>query len=296
MTSTLWRRSRTPVRFLGRADLTEALELCARNPVDSVLAAARFIELAAVRGNNLEGWGWPRNGPLQAICWAGANVVPVLAPDLPPAAAHRALSAFAAQAIQTKNSSSSLVGERRAVMEMWKHISSTRTAREVRDNQPSLILDAAPHVGANPQVRVSQPADFDVVFPACVAMFTEEVGYSPLGGDGGISYAARVRYLIAQGRSYIHTEPDEDGEPEVVFKAEVGALTRQVAQIQGVWVAPKYRGEGRSISGMAAVVELVRSAHAPLVSLYVNDFNETALRTYRKVGFRQVGSYATILF
>jgi len=284
------------VRQLDRTDLSEALELCAQNPVDSVLAAARFIELSAMRGGDLEGWGWPRSGPLKALCWAGANLVPVVDPELPPAAAHRALAAFSMHAIRTKNRSSSLVGERGAVMELWQHISRVRTARDVRANQPSMILDAAPQVDPNPLVRVTNPDEFDVVFPASVAMFTEEVGYSPLGVDGGLSYASRVRYLIAQGRSYVHTEPGPDGKPEVVFKAEVGALTRQVAQIQGVWVAPKYRGERRSISGMAAVVNLVRAAHAPLVSLYVNDFNAAALNSYRRVGFEQVGAYATILF
>jgi predicted GNAT family acetyltransferase len=32
------------------------------------------------------------------------------------------------------------------------------------------------------------------------------------------------------------------------------------------------------------------------VSLYVNDFNAPALATYRRVGFRQVGTFASVLF
>ena len=35
---------------------------------------------------------------------------------------------------------------------------------------------------------------------------------------------------------------------------------------------------------------------APSVSLYVNDFNVRAVRTYLRVGFRQVGTFATVLF
>jgi predicted GNAT family acetyltransferase len=31
-------------------------------------------------------------------------------------------------------------------------------------------------------------------------------------------------------------------------------------------------------------------------SLYVNSFNTAARATYRRVGFRQVGTYATVLF
>jgi len=47
---------------------------------------------------------------------------------------------------------------------------------------------------------------------------------------------------------------------------------------------------------MAAVVELTLGRVAPLVSLYVNSYNVAALACYRRVGFRQVGTYATILF
>jgi hypothetical protein len=31
-------------------------------------------------------------------------------------------------------------------------------------------------------------------------------------------------------------------------------------------------------------------------SLYVNSFNAPALAAYRRIGFRQVGRYATVLF
>jgi len=69
-----------------------------------------------------------------------------------------------------------------------------------------------------------------------------------------------------------------------------------VAQVQGVWVSPDRRGERLSESGMAAVVQIARGEVAPLVSLYVNSYNQRALAAYRAVGFRQVGTYATVLF
>ncbi len=47
---------------------------------------------------------------------------------------------------------------------------------------------------------------------------------------------------------------------------------------------------------MAAVVQYVRSHVAPSVSLYVNDYNLRAVRTYERVGFRTVGAFATVLF
>jgi predicted GNAT family acetyltransferase len=80
-------------------------------------------------------------------------------------------------------------------------------------------------------------------------MFTEEVGVSPLAGDGGAVYRARVRELVTAGRAFARFHGDD-----VVFKAEVGAATRSTCQVQGVWVAPRYRGRGLSVGGMAAVV------------------------------------------
>jgi predicted GNAT family acetyltransferase len=47
---------------------------------------------------------------------------------------------------------------------------------------------------------------------------------------------------------------------------------------------------------MAAVVKLVLADVAPVVSLYVNDYNKVALKTYRSVGFEQVDTFATVLF
>jgi predicted GNAT family acetyltransferase len=154
-----------------------------------------------------------------------------------------------------------------------------------------LVIDTAPQVASDPRVRPASLDDIDVLFPASVAMFTEELGISPLVPDGGAAYRRRVAQLIRQGRSLLVIE---DG--QVLFKAEVGVVADGVAQIQGVWVDPSHRGQHVSEPAMAAVVNLARQSFAPTVSLYVNDFNQAALASYRRVGFRQVGEFATVLF
>ena len=152
------------------------------------------------------------------------------------------------------------------------------------------------------------------MLPACVRMFVEEVGYSPVAA-GGNAYTERVRGLITAGRSFVRVAggppaPSSTTAPApvdplagvappervVAFKAELGAVTPDVAQVQGVWVDPRFRGRRLSESGMAAVVEITRREIAPIVSLYVNAYNERALATYRRVGFEQVGTFATVLF
>jgi predicted GNAT family acetyltransferase len=122
-------------------------------------------------------------------------------------------------------------------------------------------------------------------------MFTEEVGVSPLRTDGGASYRARLAELIRAGYSLAWIEGGE-----VLFKAEIGAVSRSACQIQGVWVKPSLRGRGIGAAGTAAVVEYARTAIAPVVSLYVNDFNAPARAAYERVGFGEVGRYASVLF
>jgi predicted GNAT family acetyltransferase len=121
-------------------------------------------------------------------------------------------------------------------------------------------------------------------------MFTEEVGVDPRLGGMEHLYAQRVADLL-QGRRALARFSGE----RVMFKAEIGAATARAVQIQGVWVDPVFRGRGLAAPGMAAVVEYGLRV-APMVTLYVNGYNTPALATYRTVGFRQVGTFATVLF
>ncbi|WP_250444751.1 DUF4081 domain-containing GNAT family N-acetyltransferase [Actinotalea sp. C106] len=272
-------------------DLRAAARLCELDPVASVLAAARIESLLA--GGSTRGgsalWGVERDGRLEALCWAGANLVPVCAPE-----DDAALDAIAATALRQGRRCSSIVGEAGTVLGLWERLSASwGPAREVRADQPSLAISAPPAVEPDPQVRLTAPDELGVLLPACVEMFVEEVGYSPLTGAPG-AYEARVRSLVRDRRSYLRMIDGPLG-PEVAFKAELGAVTRAVAQVQGVWVAPSLRGRGLAAPGMAAVVAAAL-ATTPTVSLYVNRYNERALATYRRVGFEQVGTYATVLF
>ena len=116
-----------------------------------------------------------------------------------------------------------------------------------------------------------------------------KTGY--IGDDNGNSYRARVSELVHAGRAFAWIE---DG--HVVFKAEIGAVTADACQIQGVWTHPALRGRGIAAGGMAAVVEFALRDFASVVSLYVNDYNAPARAVYRRVGFEEVGAFASVLF
>ena len=278
--------TRSGVRPLGASDLAEFLALTDRDPTVNVFAAHRArqtrLEPRLLGG---EVWGRYVEGELVSACHVGANLVPVQAGP-------EDTAAFSERLLRRGRTVSTVVGPEAAVRALWVDLEDAwGTPRELRWCQPHLVVAAAPRIKADPLVRPSRPDDFGALYPACVAMYTEELGVSPELGGGTDGYRARVRQLIQFGWSFARYE-----EGRVVFKAEVAFATPANAQVQGVWVTPERRGEGLAAAGMAAVVALVRSRVAPVVSLYVNDWNEPARRAYERVGFEQTGTFSTIMY
>lgn len=274
------------LRLLDDRDLGEVLALCDRDPVVNVFVSSRVretgLELARLGG---QVWGYEPDGQLVSLCYAGANLVPV-------SATPEALAAFAGRARMMGRRCSSIVGLAPAVMTLWETLRPHwGAAREVRASQPVMEISEPPKVKPDPLVRRVHREELDILMPASVAMFTEEVGVSPLGPDGGGAYRVRVRELIDAGRAYARIE---DG--RVVFKAEIGSVTPLACQVQGVWVRPELRGRGLAEAGMAAVVTDALRRVAPVVSLYVNDYNRPARAAYRRVGFTHTATFASVLF
>jgi predicted GNAT family acetyltransferase len=134
-----------------------------------------------------------------------------------------------------------------------------------------------------------RPEELDAYLVAAVDMFIGEVGVDPRLGDGGRGYRRRVASLIAAGRAWARFEHGQ-----VVFKAEVGSQSPAVGQIQGVWVHPEMRGRGLGTAGTATLAAIIVGS-GRIASLYVNNFNAVARAAYARIGFREVGTFATVL-
>jgi predicted GNAT family acetyltransferase len=272
--------------MLADSDRDEALALCDRDPVSNVFVSAR-IRSAGLDQLRLgaQVWGYQDGGRLTSLCYSGANLVTV-------AACPAAVAAFADRARMQGRRCSSIVGSADAVGDLWDRLMPYwDKPRSVRPQQPLMAISGPPQIAPDPAVRQVRLSELDTLLPSSIAMFTEEVGISPVGFDGGAAYRARVRELVDQGRSYARIE---DG--TVVFKAEIGSVTPYACQVQGVWVPPELRGRGHASRGMAAVVQAARATFAPVVSLYVNDFNAPARSAYRRAGFTEVGTFMSVLF
>jgi predicted GNAT family acetyltransferase len=274
------------VRAIDAQSISQLQSLISQDPIRHCLLAARVESgSGGYRTSFSDLLGYFDDGKLKSALLCGANVVPVNTSLI-------ARQEFAGVLSRSGRRSSSIVGPASEVLDLWSRLSpSWGSAREVREDQPVLAMREQSGIRSDDEVRYSTLADLDELVPACVAMFTEEVGVSPNLGGGASAYRNRVSELVSARRSFVRYLGDE-----LVFKAEIGTVGSEVAQVQGVWVKPEHRGKGISVPAMAAVVKHVLADIAPVVSLYVNNYNAPALATYRNVGFEQVDTFATVLF
>lgn len=255
------------------------------NPIENLFVLARVAAHGLERLSlGCEVFGLEREGQLRALVHAGSNVVPIGLDE-------ESVGLFA-QRLGPLRQASSIMGNAQQVRLLWEVLSAHGQAwakvREVRARQPLMVISGEPLVEGDPRVQVVTMADFPAYFEAAVAMYTEEVGVSPMESSG--SYRRYVQELVSQGRAFGIIENGK-----VLFKADVGTMFGPFCQIQGVWLAPELRGQRASVPAMAEVVHLARPRY-PIQSLYVNDFNTRARRLYQTVGFETVGEFATVLY
>lgn len=276
-------RTSNPARSLGADDFDSALAVCEEDARSNVFVAARLIEAGPAAAGSLLGIGSPH---LTSMCWVSANVVPIGCDD-------RALDIYAARLRRYRRRCSSIFGDADQVLGLWERLEPNwGEPRSLRTDQPMMIVTTSPRDTGrpmDPRVRLAREDELDLVVPASAHMFAAEIGYPPYTGSDH-DYRRLVRSLIWAGHTYVIVESGR-----VLFKADVGSLAFGVAQIQGVWVAPEARGLGLAVPAMNAVVQHVLDYLAGDVTLYVNAYNEPALRTYRATGFEQISTFATVI-
>lgn len=288
--------TQTHPRVLRSADAAAIRSLVKRDPVLHCVLDARLRLAHDLNPQRLGGFLWGIDAStacadgdvapgLRAAAFHGGNLIPI-GEDA------EALEAIATQLSRSGRGCSSIVGSAASVAVMWPVLLRRwGPARAVRANQPLMMIDGPSAIPPDPAVRRVELVDLPRFFPAAVAMFTEELGVSPLAHDAGRGYRARVAELISAGRAFARF----DHRGEVEFKAEVGSVGGATAQIQGVWVRPDLRGRGIGTACMAAVLRQAL-AMAPSASLYVNDYNESARRMYSRLGMWQANVLTTVLF
>ncbi len=276
------RQART--RQLWAADAT-AVENCLEvAPLETVFLRSE-IRLGALRQGAVFGLEHPEQGVL-AVALIGTLLVP-WAPN------PRDLGPLAAGLRSRVDTTQLIVGQRDQVAALQTLLApSLGAARLVRAEQPHYAVDLdslQPPPERPAPLRRAGVGDLEAVVEAGAAMHLEEVGFDPLQLDAD-GYRERMLTLIRRGWVWIWLEAGS-----LCFKAECSAVTAEAVQIQGVWTRPEMRRQGMGTLGMATLAQrLLQEAAA--VTLFVNDFNQTAIGVYERVGFRRIGTMRSVLF
>ncbi len=255
-----------------------------RVPVSALLdqdpVANVFLRSELRLGASLEGWwGLGQADKLRAVLMTGSAVVPWI-PD--PA------DVLPLAGVLRRQLPRLIIGPAPAVRALAASLAPLVRPVEVRDPQPVMVLDGSIPRRSVP-VRRGRRDDLDQLTVAAAAMHREEMGVDPLELDP-VGWRHRMATLIDRGWSFLLIQGGE-----IAFKVELSAWTPEVVQLQGVWTRPELRRRGVATAALAAVcAELL--AEVPVCSLYLNSYNDPAMRLYRRLGFRQVGEFSTVIF
>jgi len=140
-------------------------------------------------------------------------------------------------------------------------------------------------------LRLATPSDLPHLLEATLDMHAHETEQVAPAGEIQ-NFRRTLEYQIALRKIYVWTEPPGN---QLIFKASVSAHCDCGAQIEGVYVSPRLRGNGYGKRGLSQLCQWML-AEAPLASLYVNRSNRPALQLYDSMGFCEEASFKTVFF
>ncbi|MDO5678228.1 MAG: GNAT family N-acetyltransferase [Propionibacteriaceae bacterium] len=269
---------------LGAGDRDLVARFLAQNPVENLFLASRVANYGIDRRRLGAVYGYEHDGELTSVLLDGGTL---FIAGFDPVA----LPAYVDKLGPIRRCTS-ILGPSISVLGLYLGLSERFRGAwggvsNIRRRQPLMLLDHLPEVAPDRRVRQLTMDDYPSYLEASVHMYTDEIGSSPFKYGGG--YERFVKDRLKQGDAYGIV----DDRGAVIFKADLGPKLGEHAQLQGVWVAPHLRGRGISTPALSGMFHLAMQDY-PQISLYVNDFNTPAIRSYERLGFVEVGALATV--
>jgi uncharacterized protein len=184
-----------------------------------------------------------------------------------------------------------IIGPRETLHAFWDLARSWHVRpRLVRERQLVMMVDRARLRPYEPrvQVRHARANEWRAVAESSAEMVRQELDYDPRRASP--DFSANIREMIGRELWWVGVA---DG--RLCFFCNVGPWCEKTAQLQGIWTPPQLRGRGLATAALAAICERLLEA-SPTLSLYVNDFNASAIALYERVGFEHVADFQTLLF
>lgn len=191
----------------------------------------------------------------------------------------------------TRRGERMIVGPRAQIRAYWDLVGPSHVPPHcVRERQLLLAIERGAVRGTDAGVRVrpAHSGDVAIVAQNSAQMILGELGYDPRKVHG--DFTAGVAQMIDREACWV----GESG-AELCFFCNIGPVTPRTAQLQGIWTPEHLRARGLATAALANICEALL-ADVPTLSLYVNDFNDAAIRLYDRVGFTAVGEFQTLLF
>lgn len=165
-----------------------------------------------------------------------------------------------------------------------------RWRTRVREQRFMATRDPAP-LGAPECLRLATEADLDAVTELACRLHVEDRMGPPLARSARGGVAERMRSSIAREATWV-----VEREGGVVAKFDVSLRTQRYgAQIAGVYVDGRWRGQGIATTGVAAVTRRLLDEGLPGVTLHVRSDNHAGRRAYERAGFADGGAWTLAL-
>lgn len=172
-------------------------------------------------------------------------------------------------------------------LDRWRHriwwVPKVRTRRQIfmATTGPAVVTP-----GEDPHYRVANPWDVESVTQMAAALHVDDEMGPPLSPGAIDNLRVRVSETIALGRTWVM-----DYEGAAVAKFDLHNLSPTYgAQLSGVVVDDRFRGQGYGTRLVANAIAELLSVGIPQVTLHLREGNAAAVRAYEKAGMRQVAS------
>jgi uncharacterized protein len=188
-----------------------------------------------------------------------------------------------------------LIGDARIGQALLDALPSGVFRRRIRAREQRFMAvearDMPPRWGPIEDFRLARSADVDTLVDYACRLHVEDQMGPPIARSARGGVRARMVEGVAQGTTYV---VERGG--QVVAKADLSLRNpRRGAQIAGVYVDERARGEGVATGLIRSLVTMLLAEGMPSVSLHVRSDNIPAITAYSRAGMTDRGAWTLAL-